>query len=180
LIEADERVEHVYLPGSGIASKLTVLSDGCSVESTTIGRDGLIGLSAYLGSEISTSRFIVHVPGEALRITSQRLRAIAENNKSFTPCSITTPQRCARWLLRVHDLVNGNEFPLTQESLAQMLGVRRASVSIAAGEMQDAGLIRYAYGHVTILDQSRLETVSCECVAVVRRRYQSILLNATI
>jgi CRP-like cAMP-binding protein len=200
LIEADERPEHVFLPTSGVISKLTILSDGGSVESTTIGRDGLVGLSAYLGTQISAARFLVLVPGEALRLRPQRLHAIAEHNKSIhrlldhyadyllavsaqsAACNRlhSVVQRCARWLLRVHDLVDGNEFPLTQESLAQMLGVRRASVSIAAGELQDAGLIKYAYGRVRIKDQLGLEALSCECFAVIRRRYQTMVLDASI
>lgn len=200
LIEADERVEHVFLPTSGVVSKLTILSDGTSVESTTIGRDGLVGMSAYLGSQISSARFLVQVPGAALRLTPQRLRGIAEHSKSI-PCLLnhyadyliavsaqssacnrlhSVVQRCARWLLRVHDLIDGDEFPLTQESLAQMLGVRRASVSIAAGELQDAGLIKYAYGRVKIKDKPGLEAQSCECVAVIRRRYQTMVLDASI
>ena len=197
LIEADELIEHVFFPTSGVISQVIVLSDGNAVECGMIGNDGFIGLSAYLGAELSPTRFIVQIPGQALRLSSSKLRdhvmelprlqtllaryndfllAVAAQSAACNQLHSVT-QRCARWLLRVHDRIEGNEFPLTQEFLAQLLGVRRASVSLAAGVLQDAGTIRYAYGRVTILDRAGLEGRACECAAAIKHRYDSLFAS---
>ena len=197
LIEADEPVEHVYFPLSGIVSVLAVLNDCNAIEAATIGNDGFAGLSTFLGSDVSPVRFIVQVRGEALRIPSQRLHQLADSQPQLrlvlgryadfvlgvtaqtAACNRlhNVVQRCARWLLRVHDRLETNEFPLTQEFLAHMLGVRRASVSIAAGQLQDAGYIRYSYARVAILDKAGLESAACECLSVTRRRYETMVLR---
>lgn len=194
LIEAEERIQHIYFPTSGGVSHLVVLSDGSSIECGMTGNDGFIGLSGYLGAEISPLRSIVQVPGSALRLTTTRLRyyadelprlqtllsryndfllAMAAQSAACNRLHSVT-QRCARWLLRIHDHIHESAFPLTQETLAQLLGVRRASVSLAAGVLQEAQLIRYAYGRVMILDHQGLENIACECVAAIRRRHESL------
>lgn len=197
LIESEELIEQAYFPLTGIVSQLTVLKDGNAVESALIGSDGFVGLSSYLGNEISPMRFIVQVPGEAYRIPVVRLRnwvadiprlqtllgryndfllAVASQSAACNRLH-SVEQRCVRWLLRIHDRIEGDEMPLTQEFLAQMLGVRRASVSLAAGELQEAGLIRYAYGRVTILNRRGLEAVSCECTEAIERRYEALFAS---
>jgi CRP-like cAMP-binding protein len=197
LIETDERIEYAFFPTRGLVSQVIVLSDGNSIEFGMIGNDGFIGLSAYSGIELSPARFIVQLPGEAWRIASTKLRewtvelprlqslltryndflmAVAGQSAACNQLHSVT-QRTARWLLRVLDRIEGDEFPLTQELLAQMLGVRRASVSLAASVLQEAGLIRYAYGRVTVLDRQGLEAVACECAAVIRRRYETLFAS---
>jgi CRP-like cAMP-binding protein len=197
LIEAEQRIQHVYFPTSGVVSHLVVLNDGSSIESGMTGNDGFIGLSGYLGPELSPLRFIVQVPGSALRLTSTRLRYHAfemprlhsllaryndfllANAAQSAACNRihSVNQRCARWLLRIQDLIGSDEFPLTQETFAQLLGVRRASVSLAAGMLQDAGFIRYAYGRLSILDREGLEGIACECAAAIRRRHESLFAS---
>ena len=197
LIESEETIDHVFFPTSGVVSQLCVLSDGNAIESASIGADGFVGLTAYLGAEISPLRFLVQVPGEAWRIPAAKLRIWVSDlprlqvllgrygdfllaaASQVAACNQlhSVEQGCIRWLLGVHDRVSGDEFPLTQEMLAQMLGVRRASVSIAAGVLQDAGLIRYTYGRVVILDRTGLEEVACECAGAVLRRYQTLFAS---
>jgi CRP-like cAMP-binding protein len=197
LIEIDEPIEYVYFPTRGVISHVVGLSDGNFVECGVIGNDGYVGLSAHHGPELSPTRFVVQVAGEACRIDRAglktwitrvpRLQTLLSRYNDFllavaaqyAACNQlhTVTQRCARWLLRVHDRIEGDEFPLTQEFLAQMLGVRRASVSISAGELQDAGLIRYGYGRVTILERAGLEKAACECAAVMSRRYETLFAS---
>jgi CRP-like cAMP-binding protein len=194
LLDVDEPIDYVYFPVSGVVSQVVLLSDGSLVEATTIGKDGFVGLSAFLGREISPARFIVQVPGETLRMSRvkladfveemPRLRTVLSRYTDFlfalasqsAACNRRhgVTARCARWLLRIHDLVDEDVFPLTQEFLAQMLGVRRASVTVAAGLLQEKGYIRYAYGRVTILDKEGLENSACECIGATRHRYASV------
>jgi CRP-like cAMP-binding protein len=197
LVEYDEPIEQVFFPLSGVIAQMAVLSDGNAIESGLIGNDGFVGLSSHFGAEISPMRFQVQVPGEALRISSSKMQVwvlelprlqtlIARYNDFLLAMAAqgaacnrlhSVTQRCARWFLRVNDRIDGNEFALTQELLAQMLGVRRASVSVAAGELQDAGLIRYVYGRVAVLDEAGLEAVACECVAAARTRYERLFAS---
>lgn len=197
LIDSEEPIEHVYFPLAGIISQLTVLKDGDTVESAIIGNDGFVGLTSFLGAEISPMRYIVQVPGEAYRVPNARMRrwvsdlprlqvllsryndfllAVASQSAACNRLH-TVEQRCARWLLRIHDRIDGDEIPLTQEFLAAMLGVRRASVSIAAGVLQDAGLIRYSYGRIAIVNRQGLEGVVCECAEAIQRRYNSLFAS---
>ena len=194
VIESEESIEYAYFPIDCVISQLTLLSDGNVIESATIGNEGYVGLTSYLGSETSPLRYMVQVPGDAMRIPATKLRDwvkgvprlqvllgrygdfLLSAASQTTACNRhhSVQQRCIRWLLRLHDRMPGDEFPLTQELLAQMLGVRRASVSIAAGILQGAGLIRYTYGRVLILDREGLEDAGCECADVIRRRYDSL------
>lgn len=194
VIESEEAIEHVFFPIDCVISQLTLLSDGNLIESTTIGNEGYVGLTSYLGPETSPLRFTVQVPGEAMRLPASKLRDWVEDlprlqvllgrygDFLITVASQTIAcnrhhsiqQRCIRWLLRLHDRLAGDELPLTQDQLAQMLGVRRASVSIAAGFLQSEGLIRYSYGRVHILDREGLEEAGCECADVIRRRYDAL------
>jgi CRP-like cAMP-binding protein len=197
LIDAEERIQHIYFPTRGVVSHLVALNDGQSIECGLTGNEGFLGLSAYLGAEISPLRYTVQVPGTALRLTATRLRAHAlemprlaillarYNDFSFAMAAQsaacnqlhTITQRCARWLLRVQDLIEEAELPLTQESLAQLLGVRRASVSLAAGVLQEAQIIRFDYGRLRILDTGGLEQMACECIVALRHHHESLFAS---
>ena len=193
--EPDGPITHVYFPTSCVISLVTYLDDGTSVEMATIGLEGMVGLPIFLGSDTMPSRAFGQVAGEALRIEAAAFRAEIKRNGPlvrvlnrytqalFNQVAQTTAcnrvhlleQRCARWLLQTHDRVGSDQFSLTQEFLAQMLGVRRPGVSAAAGLLQKAGLIRYARGRITVLDRSGLESASCECYRVIKREFDRLL-----
>ena len=187
-------IREVWFPRSCVVSIVNVMKNGGTVEAATIGCEGIVGLPLALGSSNSTHRAIVQVPGGAARMSgaafvdllahSLALRALTfrvmntlfEQTAQTAACNRlhSVEQRCARWLLMTAERARSYEFPLTQEFLAQMLGVRRAGVTVVAGELQRAKLISYRRGHVTILDAKGLEKVSCECYNVVRERYDGL------
>jgi CRP-like cAMP-binding protein len=195
IYEPNGPISHVYFPIDCVISLVTYLEDGSSVEMATIGLEGMVGLPIFLGSETMPSRAFGQVPGDALRIKAAAFRAEIERSGPlvrvlnrytqalFNQVAQTTAcnrvhlveQRCARWLLQTHDRVRSDQFLLTQEFLAQMLGVRRSGVSAAAGLLQKAGLIRYARGRITVLDRSGLESASCECYRVIKREFDRLL-----
>lgn len=195
IYEPNGPIKHVYFPISCVISLVTYLKDGASVEMATIGLEGMVGLPIFLGTDTMPSRAFGQVPGDALRITAAAFTAEIERNGPlvrvlnrytqalFNQVAQTTAcnrvhlveQRCARWLLQTHDRVASDQFLLTQEFLAQMLGVRRSGVSAAAGLLQKAGLIRYARGRVTVLDRSGLESAACECYGVIKREFDRLL-----
>ncbi len=160
-----------------------------------IGREGLVGLPVILGTDSMINEAMVQLPGTALRIRASTLRDVLERSAALqalllryvqayhnqvaqaVACSgrHAIEERLVRWLLMAHDRAEGDELPLTQEFIAQMLGVRRAGVTVAAGTLQQAGLIRYAQGHITILDRLRLEAVVCECYRTVQRQFEHLL-----
>jgi CRP-like cAMP-binding protein len=178
-------VKHVYFPGGGFVSLLTVLEDGSMVEVATIGREGMSGLPAALdGNESSPATTLVQaeVPmcyrmttsdfrremdrrGAFHDIVSRYSRALVGVIMQATACNAihSVEQRLARWLLMAQDRIGAKEFPLTQEFVAMMLGATRPTVTIVAGTLQRAGLITYHRGHVTIVDREKLEAASCEC-----------------
>jgi CRP-like cAMP-binding protein len=183
-------VEHVYMPHSGMGSIVTKLKGGINIEAATIGNEGLLGVAYVLGDALATEETMVQLPGEATRLRVRVLRAEFDRDEVLRTLLLRYSQllmgqiaqgsacnrlhpiegRCARWLLSTHDRVEGDEFPLTQEFLAMMLGVRRAGVSVAQHKLQQDGLIRYTRGNVTILDRAGLKAVSCECHVVVQNR----------
>ena len=192
LFEPDKPIPFVYFPVTTVVSLTNVLHDGGTVEIGTSGREGMAGLPVFLGDDAGTMRAFAQVPGTALRIEAA---AFAELSKGpgplhalmlrYTQAFLTqvvqtaacngahlVEQRCARWLLMTHDRVDGDEFPLTHEFLAFMLGVRRAGVTLAMGGLQDARLVRYVRGRVTVTDRAGLERASCECYQVVRAQYE--------
>jgi CRP-like cAMP-binding protein len=195
IYEPNGPITHVYFPTSCIISLVTYLEDGSSVEMATIGLEGMVGLPIFLGSETMPSRAFGQVPGDALRITvaaftaeigrngplvrvlNRYTQALFNQVAQTTACNRVhlVEQRCARWLLQTHDRVGSDQFFLTQEFLAQMLGVRRSGVSAAAGLLQKAGLIRYARGRITVLDRSGLESASCECYRVIKREFDRLI-----
>jgi len=177
-------VEHVYFPGSGFLSVLTVLEDGSMVEVATIGREGMTGVSAALDGNGPRSVVMVQAEmGTCYRLALDDFRREMDQHGAFfslitrysqafigmimqsTACNAvhSVEQRLARWLLMAHDRVGKNEFPLTQEFVAMMLGAARPTVSVVAGTLQNAGLIKYRRGNVTIVNREELESASCEC-----------------
>jgi CRP-like cAMP-binding protein len=191
LHEPDDPTVHVYFPLSGVISLLTVLDDGSAVEIATVGSEGMVDFGAYLGLE-SPARWLVQVPGAALRLEAKWLRDLADDSREvrdvmhsymlsmFVLVSQTAAcnrrhsveERCARWLLMTHDRVEADTFPMTHEFLADMLGVRRPSVSIAMSILSRAGYMQYRRGKVEILDRDGLEEASCECYGVLSYQFQ--------
>ena len=184
LHHSGDPIDYVYFPGNGFCSILTVLDDGHMVEVTTIGREGAVGVGALLGDMAGHSSSMVQAPTDlCYRMSAAAYRAEMGRRGAFyeiltrytqamigvvmlsTGCNAvhSVEQRLARWLLLARDRVGSDEFPLTQEFLAMMLGVSRPTVTVVAGTLQKAGLITYRHGVMTILDGEALERASCEC-----------------
>src|SRR5437867_961022 len=180
-----EPLQHVYCPGGGgFCSLLTVLQDGGMIEVATIGREGMVGVSAVLdGGRVPWCSMVQAEMETCYRMTVDALRRETDRHEALyellanysqalmgfvmqsTACNAahSVEQRLARWLLMAHDRVGRDEFPLTQEFVAMMLGAARPTVTVVAGTLQRAGLIKYRHGHVTIVDRKNLEAASCEC-----------------
>ena len=196
LFEQEKPIRAVWFPETAVVSLTSTLREGGTVEVGTAGREGIAGLEVFLGDETSTVRAIVQINGTAYRMdaaTFSRLScsagpfhlALLRYTQAFMTQVAQTAacngahfveQRCARWLLMTHDRVDGDELPLTHEFLAFMLGVRRAGVTLAMRALQDAQLVRYSRGHVTITDREGLERASCECYGTVRRHFERLLV----
>lgn len=199
LQEPGEPLEHLWFPRRGVLSMLSTMEDGSLVEVATIGNEGMVGLGAVLGTNQMAQKIFCQIVGEAdrLRIADfERVRsnlpvlnllllryaaALVAQIAQGSACNRlhTIESRCARWLLMTHDRVDGDRFQLTQDFLAQMLGVARPSVTIAAGMLQAAGLIRYVRGTIDILDRLRLEDASCECYGIIRAEFARLVAAAT-
>jgi CRP-like cAMP-binding protein len=179
-----EEIQHVYYPGGGFCSILTVLEDGGMVEVATIGREGVVGVSAAWDDGAVPSLAMVQAETDTCyRMTVQAFRHEMDRRGAFyelhgryaqalvgfimqsTACNVahSVEQRLARWLLLAQDRISKDEFPLTQEFVAMMLGASRPTVTLVSGTLQKAGLIKYRRGHVTIVDRESLEAASCEC-----------------
>jgi len=179
-----EPIRDVYFPGGGFCSMLTVLEDGSMVEIATVGREGMIGVSAILdGAPVTSAAMVQGATDTCYRMKVDAFRREIDQRGAFhelmahyaqalfgfvaqsTACNAihSVEQRLARWLLMAHDRMESNEFPLTQEFVAMMLGASRPTVSVVAGTLQKAGLIKYRHGRVTIVDRKHLEAASCEC-----------------
>jgi CRP-like cAMP-binding protein len=198
LYDADERIEFVHFIESGVGSLVCTMADGQAAEVGTIGNEGLIGLPVLLGDSRAPSSMYVQVPGRGLRMRAAAFREQLEQSPRmrtamlrythafFNHIALTAAcahfhsleQRCCRWLLMTHDRMPSDTFLLTHEFLAMMLGVRRAGVSVAAGALQRAGLIRYHRGRITILDRKGLEERACECYAVTKAEFDHLLGSA--
>ena len=191
-----EAIQEVYFPGGGFCSIVTVLDNGEMVEVATVGREGMLGMSAVLDGDPSQSATMVQaetdicytMPLAAFRSEMDRHEAFHDLINRYaqalvgfvmqsTACNAvhSVEQRLARWLLMAHDRIGKNEFPLTQEFVAMMLGASRPTVTVVAGTLQKAGLINYHRGHVTIVDREKLESASCECY----RAATDLLKNVT-
>ncbi len=195
LLEAGDTVDRVYFPHSGVISLVVGLANGEMIEAAMIGRDSIVGGSSALDGRVSLNKCIVQVPGAASALDVHRLRSAAEVSVAFRTTLIrheqgllaqaqqsaacnashTVEARMARWLLRTRDLSGNDALLLTQEFLAQMLGVRRTSVSTVAHTLQQAGLITYSRGRVQIVDLEGLHNSSCECYGTVKSHYDRLL-----
>jgi CRP-like cAMP-binding protein len=196
LFECGERIDTVYFPENAVVSVLTRVDSETTVEVANIGNEGIVGVSAFLGVETvgARERYQVEIAGQAramevgafleaaqrdpLRDLVQRfIHALFVQVTQRLACAALhpIPARYSRWLLLTHDRMGDRDFPLTQESLAQMLGVRRASVTVAASALQDAGFIRYSRGRVAILDREGLENAACECYRIIRSEFDRLL-----
>jgi CRP-like cAMP-binding protein len=186
---------HVYFPTTGVFGVVLFLEEGKQVEGTTVGHEGMVGLPLFLGDDFHPFRAIVQVPGEAVempaatflqaaqpgsaldrlvrRYTLYRLRCANQTGACNTLHAVE--ERLARWLLMTHDRAGKDEFLLTHESLSEVLGVRRQTVSIIAGTLQRAGLITYRRGVLWVLDWEGLEDASCECYEVLKQLYARIM-----
>jgi CRP-like cAMP-binding protein len=195
LYESGRVLSHVYFPTTAIVSLLYVMEDGASAEIAVVGFDGVVGISLFMGGESTPSRAVVQSAGQGFRLRSQVIKE--EFNRSmavmhlllrYTQALITQmaqtavcnrhhslDQQLCRWLLLSLDRLQGNELVMTQELIANMLGVRREGVTQAALNLQKAGLIRYSRGHISVLDRAGLEQRTCECYAVVKHEYDRLL-----
>jgi CRP-like cAMP-binding protein len=194
LFETGDTIKTVYFPVGGLVSIVVDLATGETIETAMIGKDGLVGGSAALDNPISLNRAVVQVAGAAATLPLNHFRELVQESPSFraklarheqfllaqaqqaAACNAThsLEERLSRWLLRCHDLVGG-DLPLTQEFLAEMLGVRRTSVTLAAQALQQAGLIEYRSGHVQLLNLDGLQESTCECYATIKAHGTTLL-----
>jgi Crp-like helix-turn-helix domain len=195
--EPGREVERVYFPHQGVISLVVEMSVGEMIETAMVGRDGAANATASLDGKVALHKGIVQVAGEASAIDPDVLRKLADDSHGFRSLIIRHEQvllaqaqqsagcnashlveaRMCRWLLRMRDLAGSDDLTLTQEFLAQMLGLRRSSVSVVAGTLQEAGYIRYRRGHIRILDADALRSGACECYEAVRNHYSRLLGN---
>jgi CRP-like cAMP-binding protein len=194
LHDPGKRVNWVYFPVDGVASLVTRLSDGSCVEAATTGNEGIVGLPIFLETGSASIEAFVQIPGRSLRMKADVFRDEIRRNSNLrrladaytrallrlvgqsAACNRkhATEQRCSRWLLMSHDRVQADTFHLTQEFLAEMLGVRRTAVTATAGELRRKGLITYRRGWITVVDRRGLEKASCECYGVIRHEFDQI------
>ena len=195
LYEPGARLSYVYFPTTAIVSLLYVMEDGASAEIAVVGHEGIVGISLFMGGDSTTNRAIVQSAGKGFRLKANLM--LQEFNRAgpvlhlllrYTQALITQmaqtavcnrhhslDQQLCRWLLLSLDRLETNELVMTQELIANMLGVRREGVTEAAGQLQKAGLIQYQRGHITVLDRDGLEARTCECYAVVKKEYDRLL-----
>jgi CRP-like cAMP-binding protein len=195
LYESGCKMSHVYFPIDAIVSLLTVLEDGDSAEIAVVGNEGIVGVSLFMGGETTPSRAVVQSAGSCIRLSAHVLKtefsispAVMHLLLRYTQALITQMTQTAacnrhhsldeqlcRWLLLSLDRLHGNHLVMTQELIANMLGVRREGVTEAAGRLQRAGLISYTRGKIDVLNRAGLEQRSCECYAVVKKEYDRLL-----
>ena len=195
LYESGTTLSHVYFPTTSIVSLLYVMEDGASAEIAVVGNEGIVGISLFMGGGSTPSRAVVQSAGRGLRLKAQMMKDEFDRNGPvlhlllrYTQALITQmsqtavcnrhhslDQQLCRWLLLSLDRLPGDELAMTQELIANMLGVRRGGVTEAALQLQKAGLIQYVRGHITVLDRAGLERRTCECYAVVKKEYDRLL-----
>jgi CRP-like cAMP-binding protein len=195
LYESGNRLRHVYFPTTSIVSLLYVMEDGASAEIAVVGNEGILGIALFMGGETTPSRAVVQSAGHGYRLQAELLKN--EFNRAgpmlhlllrYTQALITqmaqtavcnrhhsVDQQLCRWLLMSLDRLPSNELSMTQELIANMLGVRREGVTEAAGKLQSAGLIHYRRGHITVINRAGLEARACECYAVVKKEFDRLL-----
>jgi CRP-like cAMP-binding protein len=195
LYESGGTLSHVYFPTTAIVSLLYVMENGASAEIAVVGNEGIVGISLFMGGDSTSSRAVVQSAGMGLRLKAQAMKddfnragPVLHLLLRYTQALITQmaqtavcnrhhslDQQLCRWLLLSLDRLQGNELVMTQELIANMLGVRREGVTEGALKLQQAGLIRYARGHISVLNRDGLEKRSCECYAVVKKEYDRLL-----
>ena len=195
LYESGMAMTHVYFPATSIVSLLYVMEDGASAEIAVVGNEGIVGVALFMGGETTPSRAVVQSAGLGFRLRGQLLKEEFKRSGPvlhlllrYTQALITQmaqtavcnrhhslDQQLCRWLLLSLDRLHSDELVMTQELIADMLGVRREGVTEAAGHLQRAGLIRYRRGHITVLDRDRLEQRACECYAVIREETNRLM-----
>jgi CRP-like cAMP-binding protein len=195
LYESGSKLTHVYFPTTSIVSLLYVMENGASAEIAVVGNEGIVGISLFMGGESTSSRAVVQSGGAGLRLRANilmqefdRAGPVLHLLLRYTQALITqmsqtavcnrhhsVDQQLCRWLLLSLDRLSSNQLVMTQELIANMLGVRREGVTDAAGKLQKLGVIQYARGQITVLDRPRLEKLSCECYAVVKRETDRLL-----
>jgi CRP-like cAMP-binding protein len=188
LFQPGRSIDYVYFPIHGVVSLLTIMADGSQAEVGLVGYEGMVGISVALGIPSTPLRAVVQIPGEAVRMRTDIFKTIVREKTllqeillRYTHALIvqisqsvacnslhSVEQRMCRWLLMIHDRMRRNPFPLTQESLSQILSVRRASVGAVARKLRTSGLIDYDRGEITILNRLELETIVCECYDISR------------
>jgi CRP-like cAMP-binding protein len=195
LYESGGRLQHVYFPTTSIVSLLYVMADGASAEIAVVGNEGVLGISLFMGGETTPSRAVVQSAGYGYRLKSQLLKqefkragpmmhlllrytqALITQMSQTAVCNRhhSVEQQLCRWLLLSLDRLASFELTMTQELIANMLGVRREGVTEAAGKLRHAGVIRYNRGRITVLDRPRLEQEVCECYSVVKKEFDRLL-----
>jgi CRP-like cAMP-binding protein len=197
--ESGSTQSHVYFPTTAIVSLLYVMENGSSAEIAVVGHEGVVGISLFMGGESTPSRGVVQSAGKGLRMTAQAIKkefkrgpvlhlllrytqALITQMAQTAVCNRhhTLDQQLCRWLLLSLDRLPGNELVMTQELIANMLGVRREGVSESALKLQNIGLIRYARGRITVVDRPGLEKRTCECYAVVKKEYDRLLPDKSV
>jgi CRP-like cAMP-binding protein len=195
VFESGSKLRHLYFPASGIVSLLYATENGSSTEIAVIGNEGVVGIALFMGGESTPSRAVVQSAGHGYRLKASVLKtefelggplqqlllrytqALIAQMTQTAVCNRhhSVDQQLCRWLLLSLDRLPSNELAMTQELIANMLGVRREGVTVAAGTLQEAGLIKYSRGHITILDRPKLERRVCECYAVVKKEMDRLL-----
>ena len=199
VFESGSKLRHLYFPASGIVSLLYAMENGASTEIAVIGNEGVVGIALFMGGESTPSRAVVQSSGHAYRLKAAVLKTEFERGGAlqhlllrYTQALIAqmtqtavcnrhhaVDQQLCRWLLLSLDRLPSNKLAMTQELIANMLGVRREGVTEAAGKLQKAGLIHYTRGHITVLDRPKLEARVCECYAVVKKEMDRLLPDKT-
>lgn len=200
LFQANRSIEAAYFPLTGMVSLVGSTREGDAIEIGSIGNEGIAGAFVALGADRSTAAAMIQISGDFLRITLPDLQAELGRSQALNEmlqrfahsltnqisqsliCNQThaVEQRICKWLLMAHDRVSEDELDLTQDFIAQLLGVRRATVTVVAGLLQKAGLIQYSRGHITILDRHGLQAEACECYEIVRRETERLLTPPTM
>lgn len=195
LYQPNKRIEYVYFPITGAVSLLAIMKDGTGAEVGLVGNEGMVGLPVFLKADQTVVQAISQIPGHGLRMKAEVFKsevtpssplydmlqrytqAVLDQIAQTSGCNRlhSIEQRFCRWMLMCQDRMRSDQFPLTQEFLAQMLGVRRAGVSEIASVIQKAGLIQYNRGKMTILNRKKLEATSCECYAIIKQQSDRLL-----
>jgi CRP-like cAMP-binding protein len=193
--QPEEQINEAYFPLGAILSVVARMKDGAMIEIGTIGREGMSAIPLVMGSETSANESFCQVPGKAWKMSAETFRTLLTDSHvfrefvnrflqayvnmlgQFAACNRlhSVYERCARWLLMTADRVESNEFPLTHEFLAIMLGSRRSGVTVAAAMLQKAGFIHYSHGTITILDRAGLEATTCECYKITADQFGDLL-----